>query len=264
MLEINVFQAGSFLGKLEFDKPEIKIGRANGSDVHLTHQAVSRVHARITKQNTSYVIEDLNSKFGTFIKGLKIQKKVISNGDTVLIGNYSLRFNIGTRNLNKNKPAVLPLKKEPMIDLIPPQETIIAPIPQEKTEKITMGNAFTGYFKNILSNGLKTKSYLYLLVIFFLVSSYLFFDLAYCRKNKQIVLYQKQCERSISEINNGIQEMETEKSDLIEKDKLVLSSIAKKNILLEVRTKDLDEVRLEHDKIKAETDIYVKKGDKYE
>ncbi|MEE2830659.1 MAG: FHA domain-containing protein [Myxococcota bacterium] len=67
------------------------IGRGEECDLVLPNVSVSRVHARITVLDpTSVQIEDLDSNNGISINGKKTQGDVLSPGDEVLIGRYTL------------------------------------------------------------------------------------------------------------------------------------------------------------------------------
>ena len=55
---------------IELVKSPFSIGsRPNGNDAVLSSDAVSRYHARITRHDGGYFIEDLNSKNGTYVNG---------------------------------------------------------------------------------------------------------------------------------------------------------------------------------------------------
>ena len=55
---------------IEVSKNPFSIGsKSGGNDVVLHSEAVSRYHARITKRDGAYFLQDLNSKNGTFVNG---------------------------------------------------------------------------------------------------------------------------------------------------------------------------------------------------
>ncbi len=70
----------------------LTIGRKPDNDIVIDNPAVSGHHARFFKIGSSYFIEDLNSTNGTFIKGKKILKAEIHNGDEIHIAKHSLVF----------------------------------------------------------------------------------------------------------------------------------------------------------------------------
>jgi pSer/pThr/pTyr-binding forkhead associated (FHA) protein len=86
----------------------ISIGRAPDNDVQIDDKSVSRRHARITKKGAAFFIEDLNSKNGTFIRGMQVhpQKKfIMEEGTPIVFGNVMV-------SLGKLPTAGTPIGKE--------------------------------------------------------------------------------------------------------------------------------------------------------
>ena len=85
-----------FSGKLldihEFDKDQVTIGRAPDCDVVIDNLGVSRVHAQIERTGTVFVLRDLKSNNGTFVRGEKIQKYNLNNSDEFFLGKHSITF----------------------------------------------------------------------------------------------------------------------------------------------------------------------------
>jgi pSer/pThr/pTyr-binding forkhead associated (FHA) protein len=72
-------------------REEITIGRQDGNTIRLTERNVSRRHARLVKENSNLLIEDLGSYNGVRVNGEKITEKTkIKEGDLVEIGDYDL------------------------------------------------------------------------------------------------------------------------------------------------------------------------------
>jgi pSer/pThr/pTyr-binding forkhead associated (FHA) protein len=73
-------------------RDEITIGRKEGNTIRLTDRNVSRFHARVIRKEESFFIEDLGSLCGTNVnaKILRSESQVITSGDQVSIGDYSL------------------------------------------------------------------------------------------------------------------------------------------------------------------------------
>ncbi len=65
---------------------EIEMGRSPKSAVHLPFEGVSRQHARMIWQDGAYLIEDLESANGTFVKGTRVVRHRLVDGDVVQIG----------------------------------------------------------------------------------------------------------------------------------------------------------------------------------
>lgn len=83
---------GSTVSERELDQEIITIGRKPDNDIQIDNMAVSGTHAKIlTIMNDSF-IEDLNSTNGTLINGQKISKHALKNGETIVIGQYELKY----------------------------------------------------------------------------------------------------------------------------------------------------------------------------
>ncbi len=85
-----------FSGKLvdthEFDKDQITIGRAPDCDVVIDNLGVSRVHAQVERNGDFFVLRDLKSNNGTFVRGEKVQKYNLNNADEFFLGKHSVTF----------------------------------------------------------------------------------------------------------------------------------------------------------------------------
>jgi pSer/pThr/pTyr-binding forkhead associated (FHA) protein len=87
--------------RLQFDGRTLKeyvvgqgvtIGRLPDNSVVIQNPAVSGHHARILCDGPDVVLEDLKSTNGTFVNGQHTTRKVLRNGDVVLIGKHQLVF----------------------------------------------------------------------------------------------------------------------------------------------------------------------------
>jgi pSer/pThr/pTyr-binding forkhead associated (FHA) protein len=66
---------------------EVVIGRDGSADVTIPSQAVSRHHAKLTRENNGYVIEDLGSSNGTFVNSQKLTgRRLLRSGDQIRLG----------------------------------------------------------------------------------------------------------------------------------------------------------------------------------
>lgn len=68
------------------------IGRDASSIIPIDDNRVSRHHARIKKRDRLYILEDLQSKNGTWLNGDKVTNSVINSGDKILIGDTEIVF----------------------------------------------------------------------------------------------------------------------------------------------------------------------------
>jgi adenylate cyclase len=70
-----------------------RIGRAaDRNDLVLDDGQVSREHAVIRKMRNSFMLVDLDSANGTFMGGQRIKERILTNGDSVTIGKYTLEY----------------------------------------------------------------------------------------------------------------------------------------------------------------------------
>ncbi len=96
----------SSLLKYLANKPEITIGRSTECDVVLTHDSVSRVHARVRRTSSGkYRITDEGSLNGTFVNNKKITSAEVSGNDKIFVGRFQLSLEGEGRNLS-NESAV--------------------------------------------------------------------------------------------------------------------------------------------------------------
>lgn len=72
------------------------IGRSDACAVVVHASGVSRQHARLTVSDESMVLEDLQSKNGTFVNGKRIAQKIaLHDGDEIRLGAALLTFRVG-------------------------------------------------------------------------------------------------------------------------------------------------------------------------
>jgi hypothetical protein len=69
----------------------VTIGRAPDNDIHIDNLAVSNYHARVYVEAGSLVVEDLNSLNGSFLNDIRIERAMLKDGDTLLIGKHEIR-----------------------------------------------------------------------------------------------------------------------------------------------------------------------------
>jgi pSer/pThr/pTyr-binding forkhead associated (FHA) protein len=70
----------------------ILIGRHKINDIVIDSPLVSKQHAKIDSDGNGYLYVDLHSSNGSFKDGCPIQSHWLNDGDTILIGNYVLKF----------------------------------------------------------------------------------------------------------------------------------------------------------------------------
>lgn len=71
---------------------EIVIGRISEVDLLLLDDKVSRKHAKITTLGGRIMVQDLESRNGTFVNGARIKSVQLSEGDQIQIGESTMRL----------------------------------------------------------------------------------------------------------------------------------------------------------------------------
>ncbi len=86
------------------DALPFSIGRQAGNSLVLRDNRASRNHCQIVFENGSYVIEDLNSRHGTWVNGLQIARHVLRNSDHIEFGirdSYQLTFSLEKQEIQR-------------------------------------------------------------------------------------------------------------------------------------------------------------------
>lgn len=92
---------GSDVGKVVTLKPNkaLRVGRKGDSDLVLKYEGVSRVHAQIENQDGAYFVEDLNSSNGTTVRGKRIRRQRLLDGDIIRFGpKVRVRYSVTDAN----------------------------------------------------------------------------------------------------------------------------------------------------------------------
>jgi pilus assembly protein CpaF len=114
MFAIVVNEKGGEQKRLEFDKPEVTIGRVQGNDIILPKGNVSKRHSRIVLKDGKFIIVDLKSTNGTYVNGRKITSPLVVKGsDKIYIGDFILSIEelagaSPTDDLGKPRSATIP------------------------------------------------------------------------------------------------------------------------------------------------------------
>jgi pSer/pThr/pTyr-binding forkhead associated (FHA) protein len=88
------------------DRDPFIIGRGSDCDLSLPERQVSRHHVKITRENSQYLLHDLNSKNGTHLNGVQVTTPAaLSDGDEIQIALCVKLLFVGT-------DATLPLTFE--------------------------------------------------------------------------------------------------------------------------------------------------------
>ena len=80
-------------------EPEYTIGRAPENAIAIADGSVSSKHARIVRGESGFVLEDLQSRNGTFVNGEKVtEPRALADGDILRLGKVLLTFNVASEN----------------------------------------------------------------------------------------------------------------------------------------------------------------------
>jgi predicted component of type VI protein secretion system len=70
----------------------VSIGRLPDNSLVIDNPAVSGRHARVYRDGSQYVLEDLKSTNGTFVNHKPIARHTLLEGDLILVGKHTLAF----------------------------------------------------------------------------------------------------------------------------------------------------------------------------
>ncbi|MBI2567720.1 MAG: FHA domain-containing protein [Candidatus Schekmanbacteria bacterium] len=92
MPKLTIVTGTEFSTKFAIQQAVVRLGRGDDNEIVLDDVSVSRRHARIVRRSEACVVEDLHSSGGTFLNGRRVQREVLSDGDEIGIGRFSLIF----------------------------------------------------------------------------------------------------------------------------------------------------------------------------
>jgi hypothetical protein len=78
--------------KHEITSPRVVLGRSRACDVHVPDVNVSRRHAELRQEGTTYWIVDLDSTNGTVLNGQAVERERLRDGDTITLGSTEIVF----------------------------------------------------------------------------------------------------------------------------------------------------------------------------
>lgn len=72
-------------------------GRTSLADIIINSSAISRCHLMLRKESSAFVAQDLDSKNGVFLNGIRFHSAVLYEGDQIQIGDVVFVFREGGR-----------------------------------------------------------------------------------------------------------------------------------------------------------------------
>jgi transcriptional regulator with GAF, ATPase, and Fis domain len=70
----------------------IRVGKAEGNDLLLAEDTVSRVHCEILRDARGYLLRDLQSTNGTFLDGAEVREAYVRAGSVITVGTVQIKF----------------------------------------------------------------------------------------------------------------------------------------------------------------------------
>jgi diguanylate cyclase (GGDEF)-like protein len=92
-----IYPAGAELGRrYELgDCRDVIIGRGADCDIQVDRDSVSRRHAKVTRADSGWQVQDLGSTNGSYVNDAPIQQCGLRDGDLLKIGNAIFKFLVG-------------------------------------------------------------------------------------------------------------------------------------------------------------------------
>jgi serine phosphatase RsbU (regulator of sigma subunit) len=90
--------------RVNLDKFPFLIGRQPDNNLVLRDNRTSRSHARIIQEDDQYILEDLNSRHGTWVNGHRIERHLLHNLDRIGFGvedSYQITVSLETGKISK-------------------------------------------------------------------------------------------------------------------------------------------------------------------
>jgi ABC-type multidrug transport system ATPase subunit len=82
----------------------VLVGRASEATLRIQHPSISRRHATVTREGDGLIVEDHDSRFGTFVNGARIRRATLRPGDRVLFGSV-IAYKLKADGLWQDGPA---------------------------------------------------------------------------------------------------------------------------------------------------------------
>ena len=85
-----IFRGSRLVRRVTLDEPVLKIGRVEGAQLHIEDNEVARMHAVIEVEGDNMTIIDLGSQNGTWVDGERVNKREITLGSRILVGQTTI------------------------------------------------------------------------------------------------------------------------------------------------------------------------------
>jgi predicted component of type VI protein secretion system len=92
MANIQVFYRDLLKDEVELASDVTTIGRNSDSDITIDNAGVSAHHAKIVREGDDFIIQDTDSRNGTFVNGKRVTRQLLSEGDEIVISKHILKL----------------------------------------------------------------------------------------------------------------------------------------------------------------------------
>jgi type II secretory pathway predicted ATPase ExeA len=103
LARVEVLLRDEFVAELSLAHGAAIIGRTPENDLQIRSKFISRHHAQIVSDAEHSVIEDLNSTNGVYVKGKRLKRHELKDGDVIQVGEHKLLY----RDLRRTLAATL-------------------------------------------------------------------------------------------------------------------------------------------------------------
>ena len=93
-------------------KPITIVGRRGQSDLHLSGDQISRVHALLVRCGDGLVVHDLGSRSGTFVNDQRRHEALLAGGETLTFGTFQFKVEIFPQDEAPQQGAAAPRAPE--------------------------------------------------------------------------------------------------------------------------------------------------------
>jgi general secretion pathway protein A len=99
LARVEVLFRDEFVAELSLALGAAIIGRTPENDLQIRSKFISRHHAQIVSDAQHSVIEDLNSTNGVYVKGKRVKRHELKDGDVIQVGEHKLLYRDQRRTL---------------------------------------------------------------------------------------------------------------------------------------------------------------------
>lgn len=89
---VKIYPASPLDRPIELTSPTTVVGRDESSELCVSEDSISRMHAEINFDGQKYSVQDLNSTNGTFVNETRVSYSVLDSGDRVRFGSHIYKF----------------------------------------------------------------------------------------------------------------------------------------------------------------------------